>query len=67
MDAKAIVDMQLALINSVLGNVVLPLEDLGFEVDVFPVAHDPAPQNSESALGSVDPSSAVASSPRSNY
>ena len=40
------VDMQLALINSVLGNVVLPLEHLGFEVDVFLVAHDPAPHNS---------------------
>ena len=39
------VDMQLALINSVLGNVVLPLEHLGFDVDVFLVAHDPAPQN----------------------
>ena len=40
------VDMQLALINSFLGNVVLPLEHLGFEVDVFLVAHDPAPNNS---------------------
>ena len=39
------VDMQLALINSVLGNVVLPLEHLGFGVDVFLVAHDPAPRN----------------------
>ena len=39
------VDMQLALINSVLGNVILPLEHLGFDVDVFLVAHDPAPQN----------------------
>ena len=39
------VDMQLALINSVLGNVILPLEHLGFEVDVFLVAHDPAPHN----------------------
>ena len=39
------VDMQLALINSVLGNVVLPLEHLGFDVDVFLVAHDPAPHN----------------------
>ena len=28
------VDMQLALVNSVLGNVILPLEHLGFAVDV---------------------------------
>ena len=51
------VDMQLALINSVLGNVVLPLEHLGFDVDVFLVAHDPAPlYKIRRALGSVDPS-----------
>ena len=39
------VDVQLALINSFVQNVIMPLEHEGYEVDVFIVAHDPAPRN----------------------